>query len=153
MRFIKKLFEKKSSGETPQDKIYLIESEKIVIDYSNFHYHWEKYEPIGRVADIKKLPYQKERIKASLLVEMKRTNDTEKLEALMLFYASLAQFQEGVGDIDIEIGIINTDHGGDPLRAANMKIKMGPKSLKWREIVAKEGKDLIAELRIYGISK
>ena len=63
------------------------------------------FRELGCIADTKKLPYDKEIIKTALILSFKLCDDPKTKEMIKVAYIGLADFQEGVGTVDVGLDI------------------------------------------------
>lgn len=135
MRFFKRIF-----GITKTDKSNLPMSpqfaEKIIQEYGNF---LQFYAPTsGCVADVGKLPYPKENIKAALIIGLKATDDSKMCEMLKSAFIQLADWQEGVGEFDQGPDLSKYYLNEDPKIMAKKFLEQTQGYEKWASIVAAE---------------
>lgn len=105
----------------------------------------------GCVADVSKLPFPKAKIKAALIMGLKKTNDQHMREMLKVGYTLLADWQEGVGDTDRGIDILNSDLNSDPVRLVHQVADQGVGNRKWVAIVQTEQDRLKQDLIELGL--
>ena len=104
MGVLKKLFSGNQSAKEKQVVKTLAEANKIVNDYGDFMQS-AAFPKLGCIADTKKLPYDKEIIKTALILSFKLCDDPETKEMIKVAYIGLADFQEGVGTVDVGLDI------------------------------------------------
>ena len=105
----------------------------------------------GCVVDTIKLPFPKEKIKTALIFGLKGTDDQQTKEMLKIGYIQLAEWQEGVGEIDIGLDLSNMDLNDDPVKLAEQVSAQGSDHEKWQPIVKAEQERLKQELVDLGL--
>jgi len=105
----------------------------------------------GCVADARKLPYPKERIKQALVFALRMTKEPQMREQLKVGYISLSDWQEGVGDATVGIDLTNLDPNADPVDLAKRITSQGAAAEKWLPKVKAEQEALKAELQKLGL--
>jgi len=105
----------------------------------------------GCVADAAKLPYQKDRIKAALVVGLLTAKEKLLKEALKVAYLQLADWQNGVGDEDAGIDFTKIDLSEDPLKSIDLILSQGTDSHKWEKLASTERDRLRQELVDLGL--
>jgi len=125
------------------------EAEKIIQSYGAV-LQTEAPQP-GCVADTIKLPFPKEKIKAALIFGLKGTDDQQTKEMLKVGYIQLAEWQEGVGEIDVGLDLSNMDLNDDPVKLAEQVSAQGSGHEKWQPIVKAEQERLKQELVDLGL--
>ena len=105
----------------------------------------------GCVADVSKLPYPKEKIKAALLIGLKATSDQQMKEMLKVGYIQLADWQEGVGGIDQGLNLLNMNLNDDLVKLAEQVLTQGAGREKWQPVVQVEQEKLKQELVDLGL--
>jgi hypothetical protein len=105
----------------------------------------------GCVADVRKLPHSKERIKQALVFALRMTKEPQTREQLKIGYISLADWQEGVGDAAVGIDLTNIDPNPDPVELAKRITSQGAAAEKWMPKVKAEQEVLKAELQRLGL--
>jgi hypothetical protein len=135
MGILKRLF---GGGDpTTQSTVPGQEAEKIIQAYGAL---LQAQPPApGRVADARKLPFPKERIKAALIFGLKATNDQQM------------NWQEGVGENDIGLDLSNEDLYDDPVKLAQKIVDQGSGHKKWQPIIKAEQEKLQKELVDLGL--
>lgn len=136
MNFLKAIFKSRNSKTSLTDK----EVEKIINRYGEVLQF--SAPPPGGVADVKKLPYSKEKIKAAILQAITVSNDKNLNESLKAAYVQLADWQEGVGEQDIGFDFSNPDSV-----TPEQVLLQGEDLQKWTNIVIQEQEKLIQELK------
>ena len=101
----------------------------------------------GCVADARKLPHPKERIKQALVFALRMTKESQTREQLKIGYISLADWQEGVVDTAVGIDLTNLDPNADPVELAKRIASQGAAAEKWTPKVKAEQEALKAELQ------
>jgi len=89
------------------------------------------------VADVKKLPFPKEQIKEALVIGMKATSALYTREMLKIGYLNLANYQEGVGEVNKGIDIFVSDLYDDIRKVAQNYIHQYDDFEKWNSRVEK----------------
>jgi len=100
MGILRKIF---GGSQRAQEKLMekaIAGANKIVNDYGAFMQS-SAFPAPGCIADMKKLPYDKEIIKTAFILLLKLCDDPEMKEALKTGYLGLADFQDGVGLVDV----------------------------------------------------
>lgn len=105
----------------------------------------------GCVADIRGLPYPKERIKQALVFALRVTQELQVREQLKVAYISLADWQEGVGGDTVGIDLTDMDPSADPLEVAKRIASQGDVMKKWTPVVQAEQGELKSELQTLGL--
>ena len=105
----------------------------------------------GCVADTSKLPFLKEKIKAALIISLKATTDRQMREMLKGSYNHLANWQEGVGEADQGLDLLNMDLNNDPVTLAQQVLAQGSGHEKWQPVVEAEQEKLKQELFALGL--
>ena len=105
----------------------------------------------GCIADARKLPHSKERIKQALVFALRMTKEPQMREQLKVGYISLSDWQEGVGDATVGIDLINMDLNADPVELAKRITSQGAAAEKWMPKVEAEQEALKAELQKLGL--
>jgi len=59
------------------------------------------------IADVKKLPHSKSKIKDALMLALSAKGREAMVDALKIGYLQLANWQEGIGDADLAIGMVD----------------------------------------------
>lgn len=124
-------------------------AEKIVQDYSAVL--GSAAPAPGCVADARKLPHQKERIKQALVFALRMTKEPQMREQLKVGYISLSDWQEGVGDATVGIDLTNMGPNADPVQLAKRITTQGAAAEKWLPKVKAEQEALKAELQKLGL--
>lgn len=105
---------------------------------------------LGCVADERKLPDSKERIKKALLLFLAEEDDEQAREHLKTGYILLANFQPGVGEENVGIHVTNKDMAGSPESERTKVVTQSDVYEKWQPIVDKEFEELVNDLRKLG---
>ena len=127
-------------------------AEKIVHDYGTAMASRQSMNG-GCIADIRRLPHPKARVKDAIVFLLRLTDDPQFREQLKSSYILLADWQEGV-DLAIAKNHANADAGGD---AAEVVKDIAAKDAaweaweKWRPKVLDEERALKAELQELGL--
>jgi hypothetical protein len=100
MGFFRKIFGYKKTGHNKEFENNLAAAHRIVADYGDFMQS-SAFPTPGCIADTKKLPYDKERIKRALILAIKLSDNHDTKQTLKVAYSGLADFQDGVGESDI----------------------------------------------------
>lgn len=100
MGLLKKIFGRTQSTQDNNLENAIDGANKIVNDYGDFMQS-VSFPAQGCLADTKKLPYNKEKIKKALIISIKFCDDSKMKEMLKVAYVGLADFQDGVGEEDI----------------------------------------------------
>ena len=102
------------------------------------------------VADVKKLPYPKDKIKQALIVGLRATSDAVGRNSLKMVYIRLADWQRGVGDTDAGLDASQLNLNDDPMKYAQQVLAQISDREKWSTIIETERRELEAELRRLG---
>jgi len=81
----------------------------IIQDYGRIMLH--KSPAPFYISDINKLPHPKDTIKQALMMVLSVNGKEQIMDALKIGYMQLANWQEGIGDVDFAIGAIDSDEG------------------------------------------
>jgi hypothetical protein len=100
MGILRKIFGGNQRAQEKQMEKTIAGVNKIVNDYGDFMQS-SAFPAPGCIADTKKLPYDKEIIKTALILSLKLCDDPEMKEMLKVAYVGLADFQDGVGLVDV----------------------------------------------------
>ncbi len=88
------------------------------------------------ISDVNKLPHPKENIKQALMMALSVNAEKQTMDALKIGYMQLANWQEGIGEVDFAIGAIDSDEG------VNEKIKRITSNYEevdeWCELIEEE---------------
>lgn len=103
------------------------------------------------VADAHKLPHPKEDIKKALVYALRIVEDPQMRSALKICYISLANWQEGVGDIDAGIDFTKIDPHTDIHELAKLMTSQAPTWENWSLRVSAERESLVRELEKLGL--
>jgi hypothetical protein len=103
----------------------------------------------GCVADLKKLPYPKSKIKAALITVLRMTDDPKIKEALRIGYIYLSSWQDGVGGTDQGLDLTNVGPNQSPEELAKSIIDNSTKD--WGTLMLKEQEVLKQELVDLGL--
>ena len=101
------------------------------------------------VTDVRNLPHPKEHIKQAHILLLRLNTDPKEREALKIGYISLANWQEGVGDIPVSLDEINLN--ADPIGLVTQIAAQGDRLVKWLAVVDEEHKALKSELQELGL--
>jgi len=157
MGFLSNLFgnNEQKAAKTDDEKqkmIKLVNMSRECVGIFGDYMNSPNYPKEGNVADVNKLPVEKEALKTALKVVISTTSDEEMKENLKAAYMSLAYFQQGVGSKDI--GFYASEFS-NKLSAAGesdkieiikqMKASMDA-SQKWSDIALEEMQHLNAEV-------
>ena len=63
------------------------------------------------ISDVNKLPHPKENIKQALMMALSVNAEKQTMDALKIGYMQLANWQEGIGEVDFAIGAVDGDEG------------------------------------------
>lgn len=105
----------------------------------------------GSVAETRKLPFPKEKIKTALIIGLKTTIDQQLKEMLKVGYIQLADWQEGVDENDQGLDLSNMDLSIDPVKLAQQILTQGSGHEKWQPVVQAEQEKLKQELIDLGL--
>jgi hypothetical protein len=105
----------------------------------------------GCVADVSKLPFPKDMIKAALIAAMKLTGDKNTKEALKVGYVQLSSWQKNVGETDQGIDTLNMDLSQDTKALAELVLKQSEGAEKWLSVMEQDEVDLQRELVELGL--
>jgi hypothetical protein len=105
----------------------------------------------GCVADARKLPHPKQRIKQALVFALRMTKEPQMREQLKVGYISLSDWQDGVGDAPVGIDLTNVDPNADPVELAKRIASQGAAAEKWMPKVKAEQEALKVELKKLGL--
>jgi hypothetical protein len=61
------------------------------------------------ISDVSKLPYPKHRIKEALMMALRVNGKEQMMDALKIGYLQLANWQEGVGEVDMAVGAVESN--------------------------------------------
>ena len=100
MGILRKIFGGNQRAQEKQMEKTIAGVNKIVNDYGDFMQS-SAFPAPGCIADTKKLPYDKEIIKTAFILSLKLCDDPEMKEMLKVAYVGLADFQDGVGLVDV----------------------------------------------------
>lgn len=103
------------------------------------------------VTDVRNLPHPKEHIKQALILALRLNTDPTEREALKIGYISLADWQEGVGDIPVSLDPTKMDLNADPIGLATQIAAQGDRLVKWLAVVKEEQEALKSELQKLGL--
>lgn len=155
MGFLKSIFGKSGkinsspTQKANEHKITIEDIQNIIRTYGQF---LETHAPTpGCVADAKKLPFLKDTIKTALITGMRATDDPSMVQMLKVAYFQLANFQDGVGDKDKGLDVLNMDNKMDIQELAKVVLDQSAGMDEWNEKVEKELKILHAELAHFGL--
>ena len=81
----------------------------IIQDYGHIMLH--KSPAPFYISDVNKLPHPKENIKQALMMALSANGKEQVMDALKIGYMQLANWQEGIGNVDIAIGAVDSDEG------------------------------------------
>lgn len=101
----------------------------------------------GTVADSKKLPYPKQRIKEAIVAALRTTSDSHMKEQLKVAYVRLADWQEGVGEANQGVDVSKLDICRDTESVAKTISEQTSTGDKWSKIVQEEEETLKRELQ------
>lgn len=102
------------------------------------------------VDDISKFPFNKEKIKAAILLCLGQLNRPEDTERLRHDYLMMASWQEGVGEETIGLDFTRIDLTRDPLEVSEIIQVQGAKIERWKPLIAAERTALMRELKANG---
>jgi len=103
----------------------------------------------GCIADVRRLPHPKERIKEALALMLGATDEADLRERLKSSYLLLADWQEGVGDTIVPMRL--PEEAVDVSAAGAAKSAAWEAWEKWRPRVLQEERALKAELQERGL--
>ena len=63
------------------------------------------------ISDVNKLPYPKDTIKQALMMALSANGKEQTMDVLKIGYMLLANWQQGVGEVDLSIGAVDRDEG------------------------------------------
>ena len=149
MGFLSKVFGKKDQNTVSQKTINPELAVKIIQVYGSILENQSP--PPGSVADLSKLPYQKEQIKQALIIGMHSTDDEKMREMMKFGFVELANWQKGVGDKDQGLDISKIDLNDDPGKAIEQFRKQSDDYKKWSSIVEAERESSEKDLRDLGL--
>ena len=105
----------------------------------------------GTVADVSELPYPKEQIKRAIVIMLAATTDSQLREHLKFAYASLADWQGGVGPMHQGVDVTKVDRTKSVSDLAKEIGFAGEQMKKWQPIAKAEQEALIGDLRKLGL--
>ncbi|HWP23358.1 MAG TPA: hypothetical protein VNM15_04115 [Candidatus Binatia bacterium] len=157
MKLLNRLFGRTKTGEAASDSLTLTAAaKKILTAHTSLIKIASDYgavlassaaPPPGCVADARKLPHPKEQIKNALVYALGIVEDPQMRSALKICYISLANWQEGVGDIDTGLNVTKIDPSGDIHELAKWIVA----SEKWLLKARAERESLVGELHKLGL--
>ncbi len=119
----------------------------IIQDYGYIMLHQSP--PPFYISDVRKLPHTKERIKQALLLALNVSGKPQMMDALKVGYLQLANWQEGIGEADFPLGMIDKDE------TEVEKFRRVKKHLvevkRWGEILVEERTELQSDLMGIGV--
>lgn len=88
------------------------------------------------ISDVNKLPHPKDSIKQALMVILRTNGKQQVMDALKIGYLQLANWQEGVGETDLALGMVdNAINGVDSVRGATIH----PDEVdRWNDVLEEE---------------
>ena len=104
----------------------------------------------GCVADVSKLPFPKDTIKAAIITALNHTYNRQMKEYLKTAYISLSGWQEGVGETDQGLDVLNMDTNQDLAALAEDIVNQSESTDKWTAVQQKDLKRLQGELSKLG---
>ena len=107
--------------------------------------------PPGCFADVRKLPYAKDRIKEAIAFALGSTPDPQIREHLKIAYLSLADWQEGVGDTIVGIDTSPGAMGSDPRELAARIASQATELQRWKPKADAERAALATDLSRFGL--
>ena len=147
MGFLKKLF--RHTEPTKPASMPWEEADKIIQTYVAV---MQTQAPTpGCAADVSKLPYPKDQIKTALITGLLTVGDPSTKEMLKVAYVQLADWQEGVGDIDQGLDMTKLDLDGDITKLAEQVLAQGPGRYKWIPMINAEKEKLQQDLVRMGL--
>lgn len=105
----------------------------------------------GTVADSSKLPYPKHKIKEAIISALRSADDPTTKEHLKFGYVQLADWQEGVGEVNQGLDVSALDKSQDTEALAKAVLKQSADSEVWVAQSQKEAKELEQELHELGL--
>ncbi len=105
----------------------------------------------GTVADARKLPYSKQKIKDALIAALQAEEDQQIRASLVIGYISLADWQEGVGDIDQGFDTRPLSGTQDAWAIVSQVAGIEPKGMAWIDVAQREREVLKQELEALGL--
>ena len=108
MGIVKKILGK-WSGSRSRSRMSISDAIMIIQDYGYIMLH--KSPAPFYISDVNKLPYPKENIKQALMMALSVNGEEQTMDALKIGYMQLANWQEGIGDVDFAIGAVDSDEG------------------------------------------
>jgi hypothetical protein len=105
----------------------------------------------GCVADTSKLPYSKQRIKDAVILGLYMNRDLRVRELLKGTLLALADWQDGVGEIDQGSDLLNADLNGAPHEVAKAVAALAEYQEKWETVISAEREALKRELVKLGL--
>ncbi len=101
------------------------------------------------IADVGKLPHTKEKIKQALILALSVNGKPQIMDALKVGYLQLANWQEGIGEADIALGMIDSDEDEvEKFRRVRQHLE---EVKKWQAILEKERTELQSDLMGIGV--
>lgn len=105
----------------------------------------------GTVADVSRLPYSKTKIKEAILLALSATDDLAQKESLKMGYVQLADFQDGVGSVDVGLDVSKFDlENTSTEELAKQVLEQSEGADGWQALVKKEQELLKSELQAAG---
>jgi len=101
------------------------------------------------ISDVSKLPYPKDTIKQALMMALGVNGKPQVMDALKVGYLQLANWQEGIGEADLSIGMIdNNEDEVEKLRRVEEHLE---EVKKWETILEREQTMLQSDLVSMGV--
>lgn len=142
-------FLKRILGGKKQSSASLEESREIVGGYCSFLEHSAPLS--GTVADVKKLPYSKTKIKEAIVICLKSISDSRTRETIKSAYIWLSNWQEGVGEENLGPDLRKI-RNKDPMSIeVQRELEKYGEMENWSPIIEIETKELKAELERLGL--
>ena len=132
-----------STGDS-QSGMSVQEAQTIMQHYSKF---MQTNSPaIGHVADSQKLPYSKKKIKEALIIAITNIPDPQAKSALSIADVHLANWQDGVGNEDVGMSLMDINPEGDVNNLIDGVLSKGNKDGSWEAKVMNDAKKLEQEI-------
>lgn len=145
MGFLDKILGRSKSDQPTPATMTVAAAEKIVQEYGAALRSVSR--PGRYVTDARNLPHPKEDIKQALILALRLNTDPKEREALKIAYVSLADWQEGVGDIPVGLDLTKMDLNADPIGLAKRIAPQADTMVKWLPVVKEEQEALKSELQ------
>jgi hypothetical protein len=119
----------------------------IINDYGSVMLH--KSPAPFYISDVKKLPHSKDTIKQALLMILRVNGKSQLMDALKIGYLQLANWQEGVGELDLAVG--TAAYGEDKVDSVKSVTPHLDDIYMWNDILEEERMSLKNDLVRMGV--